>query len=269
MVMMKARVLSLDGNAGRDVELPAQFSEQIRGDVVRRAVHAEQSRRFQPKGVYPFAGLETTAEYYGRRHAWRQTINTGRSRVPREKIPKGRLGRVLRIPSAVKGRRAHPPKPWKRIVERINLKERNFAMRSAISATANAGEVKKRGHVFDGTLPIVVDNSLEGVRKAKEAKAALEKMGLGKDLERARQRRRMRSGRARLRKGGYRNSKSVLVVVGEDKGIWKAARNFPGVDVAKVEDLTAELLAPGGEQGRLAVWTESALEKMQKDELFK
>lgn len=266
---MKAKVLSLDGNAGREVELPAQFCEQIREDLVRRAVHSEQSRRYQPKGTYPFAGLETTAEYYGRRHAWRQTINTGRSRVPREKIPKGRSGRVLRIPSAVKGRRAHPPKAVKRIVERINLKEKNFAMRSAISATANAEEVKKRGHVFEGELPIVVDDAIEGVKKSKEAKAAFEKLGLGKDLERARKRRRMRSGRARLRKGGYRNSKSVLVVLGEDKGVWKAARNFPGVDVVKVNELTAELLAPGGQQGRLAVWTESALEKMQKEELFK
>ncbi len=269
MILMKARVLSLDGNSSREVELPPQFGEQLRGDLVRRAVHSEQSRRYQPKGSYIYAGLETTAEYYGRRHAWRQTINTGRSRVPREKIPKGRSGRVLRIPSAVKGRRAHPPKTSKRIVERINLKEKNFAMRSAISATTNAEAVKKRGHVFEGALPLVADDSLEAVAKAKEAKAVFEKLGLGKDLERARQRRRMRSGRARLRKGGHRNSRSVLVVVGEDKGVWKAARNLPGVDVVKVGDLTAELLAPGGEQGRLAVWTESALEKMRKEELFK
>jgi large subunit ribosomal protein L4e len=265
---MKAKVLSINGSAQKEVELPAQFGEQLREDIVRRAVHSEQSFHYQPKGSYLYAGLETTAEYYGRRHAWRQTINTGRSRVPREKIPKGRSGRVLRIPSAIKGRRAHPPKAIKRLTERINLKEKSFAMRSAITATGVFEEVRKRGHIFTGQLPIVVDNAIEGVKKAKEAKAVLDKLGCGEDLQRARERRRMRTGRAKLRKGGFRTPRSVLVVIGEDKGIWRAARNLPGVGVVKVEDLTAELLAPGGNQGRLAVWSESALEKMHKQSLF-
>ncbi|MFH1107264.1 MAG: 50S ribosomal protein L4 [Candidatus Micrarchaeota archaeon] len=266
---MKAKVIGINGNAGKEIDLPEQFEEQRRADIVRRAVHAEQTARFQPKGVFLMAGLQTTAEYYGRRHAWRQTINTGRSRVPREKIPKGRMGRVLRIPSAMKGRRAHPPKPWKRLRERINVKEKNFAMRSAISATASAEEVKARGHVFSAQLPIIVDNSIEGIAKSKEAHAVLEKLGLGQDMLRARERRRMRSGRSRLRKGGYRTPKTVLIVIGEDKGIWRAARNIPGVDVAKVGDLTAELLAPGGNMGRLTVWTESSIDRLQKDALFK
>lgn len=265
---MKAQLTSLNGTSGKEVALPAQFDEVVRVDVVRRAVHAEQSTRFQPKGTYLLAGIANTAEYYGRRHAWRQTINTGRSRVPREKIPKGRSGRVMRIPSAVGGRRAHPPKPWTRIVERINAKEKNMAIRCGIAATAHESDVNKRGHAYAGKVPIIVDNSLESVHKSKDAHAALEKLGLGKDMERAREGRRMRSGRSRLRKGGYRTPKSVLVVVGEDKGIWKAARNFPGVDVVKVNELTAEKLAPGGVPGRLTVWTEHALESLEKNKLF-
>ena len=246
-----------------------QFGQDYREDLIKRAVHSEQSYHFQPKGAFPLAGLQTTADYFGRRHKWRQTINTGRSRLPREKLPGGRLGRVLRVPSAVKGRRAHPPKPWKNIVERINVKEKNYALRSAISATTNAELVKTRGHAFNAIqLPVVVEKGFEAINKAKEAKAILEKLGFTQDLIRAHERRKMRSGRSRLRKGGYRTPKSILIVIGEDKGIWKAARNLPGVDVCEVEKLTAELLAPGGQAGRLTLWTEDAIEKMNKEKLF-
>ncbi len=265
---MKAQLTPINGSAAKSIELPKQFDEPIRPDLIKRAVHAEQSRHFQPKGTLIMAGNQNTAEYYGRRHSWRQIINTGRSRLPREKVPKGRSGRVLRVPNAVKGRRAHPPKPWKRILERINVKEKNFAMRSAIAATGSLSEVQKRGHEFSGQLPLIVDNSFESIHKSKDAFETLEKLGLGKDLERARERRRMRSGRSRLRKGGYKTPKSVLVVIGEDKGIWKAARNFPGVDVIKVTELNAELLAPGGNPGRLTVWTENAVETMAKQALY-
>ncbi|HLC48213.1 MAG TPA: 50S ribosomal protein L4 [Candidatus Norongarragalinales archaeon] len=266
---MNAKVLDLEGKEIRQMELPIQFGTELRGDVVRRAFLSERSMLLQPKGAYPMAGLQTTAEYYGRRHSWRQIINTGRSRLPREKIPKGRSGRVLRVPHATKGRRAHPPKPQKRIIERINIKEKYFAIRSAIAATINAELVAGRGHIVDGaTLPLIVDNAIESVKKAKEIRSILVKLGVGKDMERAAERRRMRSGRARLRKGGYLTPRSVLIVVGSDNGVWKAARNLPGVDVCKVEELTAELLAPGGEMGRLTLWTENAVQKLAKENLY-
>lgn len=269
VVLMNAKILSLEGKEVRQMELPAQFQTEMREDIVKRAFLSERSMLLQPKGSFPMAGLQTTAQYYGRRHSWRQTINTGRSRLPREKIPKGRSGRVLRVPHAAKGRRAHPPKPHKRIIEKINIKEKNFAIRSAIAATANAQLVTGRGHLIgSATFPLVVDTSIQSVRKAREAKSVLEKLGAGLDLERAAQRRRMRSGRARLRKGGYITPKSILIVIGTDEGIWKAARNIPGVDICKVEELTAELLAPGGNAGRFTIWTESALQKMASENLF-
>jgi len=259
----------LDGNSVREVRLPPQFQETYRPDVIKRAFLAESTVRLQPKGAYPLAGLQTTAEYYGRRHAWRQTINTGRSRLPREKIAHGRSGRVLMVPHAVKGRRAHPPKPWKKIVEKINSKERSLAIRSAIAATADAQLVKERGHAVESQkFPLVVDDSIQGVRKAGEAEKILSALGLSMDLERARKRRSMRSGRAKLRKGGHSTPKSVLVVVAKDGGVWRAARNIPGVDVVEVKNLRAEHLAPGGTAGRLTVWSEGALALMDKEKMF-
>lgn len=265
---MKASVFSIDGKAAGEKELPKQFDEEYRPDLIRRAYHAERTILLQPKGCYPLAGMQNTAEYYGRRHAWRQTINTGRSHLPREKIPGGKSGRVLTVPHAVKGRRAHPPKPFTRLRERINLKEKNMAIRSAMHATMDVELVKARGHKFSGKLPVVIDDAFEGVKRVKEAKKILETLGFGEDLKRAHDGRQMRSGRARLRKGGYVEPKSLLVVYGDDKGVWKACRNIPGVDCTNVKDLTAELLAPGGSAGRLTIWTVDALGKLANDGLF-
>lgn len=265
---MKAKILDLAGKPEAEIELPTQFDEEYRPDVITRAYHAERTRFYQPKGSYPLAGQQTSAAYYGRRHAWRQMINTGRSHLPREKIPGGRSGRVLIVPHAVKGRRAHPPKPAKRLLEKINLKEKNLAIRSAIHASADAQLAGARGHLLSVSLPVVVDSSFESIKKVKEAKKVLETIGLKDDLERARKGRQIRSGRARLRKGGYREPKSALIIVGEDKGLCKATRNIPGVDAVKVTELTAELLAPGGDAGRVTVWTKSAVEKMSEEGLY-
>ena len=43
----------------------------------------------------------------------------------------------------------------------------------------------------------------------------------------------------------------------------KAARNLPGVDVVTSKDLCAEDLAPGGDLGRLTIWTKSAIEALE------
>ncbi len=267
---MNASLIDLNGKEIKQVPLPSQFEEELRPDVIRRACHSERSFKLQPKGNFPMAGMQTTAEYYGRRHAWRQTINTGRSRLPREKLPGGRSGRVLRVPHAVKGRRAHPPKPEKIIIERINVKEKNLAIRSAISATAKRDAIASRGHIVPEKtrLPLIVDNSLESVKKTSDVKKVLETMGLAADLNRAAEGRRLRSGRARLRKGGYRTPKSALIVVGTDNGVWKASRNIPGVEVLQVDKLSAEALAPGGVPGRLTIWTEGALQKLQSQSLY-
>lgn len=267
---MKAQVVAIDGKKGAEVALPAQFAEAYRPDLIRRAFHSERSFLFQPKGNYPMAGRNYTAEYYGRRHAWRQTINTGRSRLPRVKIPGGKSGRVLTVPHATHGTRAHPPKVQKILRERINIKEKNYALRSAIAATGVKELVVKRGHKFaDSTaFPIIIDASLEQLKKAKEAKSALVALGFEADIERAHKARTMRSGRARLRRGGYRTPSSVLIVIGKDSGIWKAARNLPGVDVVSVEKLTVELLCPGGDAGRLTLWTKDAVEKLGTDKLY-
>jgi large subunit ribosomal protein L4e len=114
----------------------------------------------------------------------------------------------------------------------------------------------------------VVSADFSQVKRVQDAVHVLHTLGLGQDLARAKEGRKMRSGRARLRKGGYIVPKSVLIVYGKDQGVLKATRNLPGVDVVSVKELNAELLAPGGQAGRLIVWTQDALDVLAKEKLF-
>jgi large subunit ribosomal protein L4e len=55
-----------------------------------------------------------------------------------------------------------------------------------------------------------------------------------------------------------------LIVVAESKGLVDAASNIPGVDIVTVSNLNPEILAPGTHPGRLTIWTNGAIEKLEK-----
>lgn len=260
---MKATVFGIDGSPAGEVQLPVQFGERFRPDLIKRAVLAEATWRLQPKGVYRWAGLQTSAEYVGERRRYHQMINIGRARLPKEKLPKGGLGRVRIVPHSVKGRRAHPPRTAKILREEINSKELTKAIRCAIAATGMKDVVAKRGHAIKAVkgIPLIVDDSIQSAKKSKEVLAILEKLGCTADLSRA-LKRKARTGTGGRRRGGVRVPKSALIVVAADGGIGKAARSIPGVDVAMVDRLTAEALAPGAVAGRLTVWSRSAISKL-------
>jgi len=257
---MKAHVYSVDGKKGKEIALPEVFGEKYLPEVIRRAVVSRQSKALQKKGSDVLAGFRTTAEYIGRRSAFRTGINIARARLPRIKPGGGGLGRVARVPHAVGGRRAHPPKVEKVIVKRINKKEQALALRSAIAATASKSLVEARGHKLDGVaeVPLVFEDALEGLTKTKEAVKALKSVGLGSDLERAKKKK-VRAGKATRRGKKHKTRKSVVVVV--TKG-GKAFKNVPGVDVMTVRAMNVEMLAPGSHAGRLAVYTESAIKEL-------
>jgi len=93
-------------------------------------------------------------------------------------------------------------------------------------------------------------------------RAFLKAANLWDDIIRAKNGRRQRAGKGKYRGRRYKLPKSLLIVAAEDRGISRAARNFSGVDVITVNDLNAELLAPGTHAGRLTVWTEAAISKL-------
>jgi large subunit ribosomal protein L4e len=247
---MKANVIDLSGNVAGQVELPKVFEEEYRPDLIKRAVLAAQANRLQPYGPHFYAGMNTSARSWGPGH--------GVSRVPR--ILNGR--RAAGIPMAVGGRRSHAPQPTADRTEKINNKERRKAIRSAIAATTVPVLVSARGHLFSRDLPVVAQNALENLTKTAEVKKFLEAAGLWSDVERAKLGKNVRAGKGKFRGRRYKKRKSILIVAGQDQGLRMAARNLPGVDIVTVERLNAELLAPGTKAGRLTIWTESSLQKL-------
>ncbi len=248
---MIAKVLDLKGEVVEEIELPKVFETEYRPDVIKRAVLAIQSHRRQPYGTNPLAGVDYAWENWGPGY--------GYARVPRLKHG----SRALVVPQAVGGRKAHPPKVQKKWAEKINKKEKRLALKSAIASTANPELVKARNHIFEGELPKIVVNDIESIKKTKEVIEVFKAIGVYADVERAKETKRVRAGKGKMRGRRYVMKKSVLLVVGSDGGIIKAAKNLPGVDAVLVKDLNVELLAPGCKAGRLTVWSKSAIDYLR------
>jgi len=121
---MKANIYNLEGKTEKQVDLPSYFNEEIRPDLINRAFLSQQSKKYQSKGVFKRAGLQTSATNIGRRSAYRTGMNIGQARVKKVKLAHGRHGPARKTPHVRKGRRAHPPTPEKIIEEKINKKER-------------------------------------------------------------------------------------------------------------------------------------------------
>ena len=250
---MKVNVYTKDGSAAGEVELPHVFATEYRPDVIRKAVNAAQANRRQPYGSYKLAG-----------HGPHASVRSGQgiSRIPRE--TQGSTATF--VPPAVGGRRAHPPKVEKNWSEKANRKERQLARASAIAATASEDAVRLRGHKFkEGlTLPVIVDDAVEAIEKTQDLADALAAIGVGDDLTRARDGKHQRPGIGKLRGRRYKTPKSILFVVsGLEAPVLTAARNLTGVDVATPDMLSTELCAPGGDPGRLVVFTKSALSALE------
>ena len=260
---------------GKAMTLPSIFESDIREDLVRSAVHSSRANRRQSYGHNehdgkraPQPGMKHSVEWWGK--------GRGVSRIMRKTGQ--RTG--AQNPHTRGGRRAHGPKVDKDWSQKLNSKQRNAARDSAIAASADPIMVSARGHRFDeGTnFPIIIDGYTES-RQGSDEKydvesiplqyatrkfiAMMDGMGLGADLTRAKSGKSIRAGKGTMRGRKTRTPKSILLVVSNRDGLHKAASNVPGVDVVVAKDLCAEDLAPGGDPGRLTVWTKQAIEAMR------
>ncbi len=267
---MKAKILDLTGKETGEIELPEQFNESVREDLIKRAVLAIQSHKRQAYGSDPEAGMKQSAKLSKRRKSYRGSYGFGISRTPRKILSRrgtrfGWVGAVA--PNTVGGRRSHPPKAEKNWREEINTKERRKAIRSAISASVNLDLVNKRHNIEKTNVPLVLDNKFESLKKTKEVMDVLNNLGLKIELERA-SRKKIRCGKGKMRNRPYKRKIGPLVSIGKDQGIINSCKNIAGVQVVNVKDLNAELLAPGTQPGRLVIWTENAIKSLKENKLF-
>jgi large subunit ribosomal protein L4e len=262
-------VYDLEGASKNKIELPPVFNEELRPDIIRKAITAAQANRRQVYGPKPGAGMRHAVSWPGK--------GRGMARTPRTHHGSGKGAQAPNTPG---GRRAHPPTVDAIYSKSINVKERRLARRSALAACSDAETVRARGHRFkDGlTLPVVAENDFEDLPKivdekykkanevpqyAKEATKLLDVLGVYDDVQRAVDGTHVRSGRGKMRGRRYRTPKSVLVVVSSRAKLEKCFRNLPGIEVATPRELNLEMLAPGGDPGRLMIISKKALELLK------
>jgi large subunit ribosomal protein L4e len=255
----KTIIYGLDGKEKETISLPKVFSLSPRFDLISRVVISMELSVKQPQGRDPQAGKRNTSDCWG--------PGFGVAKVPRRKgsgYPSARYAAY--IPSTMGGRVAHPPRTQKILARRVNSKEKKLALLSAISATGIKEIVKNRGHNIEKvpSLPLVIDDKIQALKKCTDVIEIFSKLGLGEDIERAKAGKTIRAGKGKRRGRKYKNKKSVLVVIKEDFGIYKAARNLSGVDVVNINNLNCKDLSPGSLPGRLTLWSQSAFNMLNK-----
>lgn len=268
---MKLNILDSTKSKVGEINLPIQFEEEFRPDLIQRAVLAIQSHKRQDYAASPEAGKRASAKLSRRRRDYRGSYGFGISRVPR-KILTRRGTRMNWVgafaPGTVGGRRAHPPKSEKIWWGKINEKERRKSIRSAISATILKEVVAERGHIIPNDYPFILEDKFELLDKTKSVLECLKKLGLEYELARAEEKK-IRPGKGKSRGRKYKRRKGPLIVVSKKGKLNKAVANIPGVDVVEVKNLNTELLAPGGKAGRLTLWTRAAINILENENLFK
>ena len=244
-------VFNKEGKTVREILMPSIFKFDIRQGLIHRAYVIMSKAWYKPKARDPMAGKRTSAKSWG--------VDRGLSRVPRLSS-----GRARFAPSVVKGRLAHPPVSVKKLRRKLNKKERLRATLAAVSATANQELVRSRGHRIDQLkLPVILDPEVKKISKTSEVRKMLENFGLIEELERVgnfkkRSRSPARRGRRLKRKVG------PLIVVDENCPLQRASLNIPGLDVVNARRLSLRELAPGGQPGRLTLWTEPAIRAIER-----
>ncbi|MEW5937871.1 MAG: 50S ribosomal protein L4 [Candidatus Thermoplasmatota archaeon] len=254
----EVNIYTIGGEVRTVSPLPAAFQEAFRPDLIKRAVVAAQANRRQPYGPMHGAGAMHAVSTWGK----------GRGVARVQRLKQGST--AAESANNVGGRRAHPPRVERIWRKKINEKERLKALRSALHAAASPEIVRARGHRFgeEITLPVVVAG-LEEIGKegwgTKQALELLRSLGLHEDVLRAKNGKRIRVGRGKMRGRRYRTPRSILVVVRDKRDVAAGFRNLPGVDVVSMRELSTEHLAPGGMPGRLMMMSEDAFNDLGKE----
>ncbi|MHA1727169.1 MAG: 50S ribosomal protein L4 [Promethearchaeota archaeon] len=255
----KAKVYGLDGEEIDLLDLPEIFYLNPRKDLVSRAVISLEMKEKQQQGRDRMAGRRNTATSWG--------SGFGVARAPRRKgsgYPSARNAAF--VPGVVGGRLTHPPRVKKVLIKKINRKERRLAFISAVSATGQRELVSTRGHLTDKILsfPLIVDDKIQTIKKTSKILEVLKNLGIINDIVRVKTGKKIRSGKGKRRGRRFKKKRSVLIVITENLGIYKAARNIAGVSIVSIDKLNCRDLAPGSQLGGLTLWTQSAFNELNK-----
>lgn len=241
-----------------ETAVPDVFKAPIRNDIVLRVVNDLSKNRRQAHGVNKDAGMLYNAESWGTGRAVARIPRVGGSGTHRS--GQGAFGNMCRG-----GRMFNPKTTWRRWHRKVNLTLKRHAVASAVAATAVPSLVLARGHRVNQVpeLPLVVDRV--NLEKTKDLLAVLRKLGLGEDIEKVVNSRKIRVGSGKSRNRRYVQRRGPLIVYDSEQALLKqSASNIPGVELCHIDRLNLLQLAPGGHVGRLVLWTRSAFDHLSK-----
>lgn len=262
---MKLNVIDKTGKKVSDFEFA--LAENVRDDIFKKAVLAENSLFFQTKGADPTAGRKQVINLSKRRKAFRSTYGRSGSRTPKKVMwSRGTQFRYVGAfaSQTVGGRRAHPPKAEKNILKGMNNKEWLKALKVGVAASFNKDLVALNGQRVPENYPVVLDSSVEEIVKTKDFKDFLEKAGFTNEVERTSVRK-IRAGRGTMRNRRVKLKRGPLVVVSTvETPLLKAARNVQGFDVITTDLLMASDFGMSEKPGRAVLFTKGALEEFNE-----
>jgi len=254
-------VQSTSGEVAGQTQLPEVFSAPIRADIIQ-SVHTNMAKNHRQAHGVKGRG-KNQAGVGGSALSW----GTGRavSRIPRTKgggshaAGQGAYGNMCRG-----GHMFNPLRIWRRWHRKINLKEKRYAVKSALAASAVPALVMARGHRVDeiAEVPCVVSNDIESITKTSKAIACLKSIGAGAEVAKCKKSNKIRTGTGKMRNRRFVQRRGPLVVFNNDEGISKSFRNIPGVDICSVDRLNLLQLAPGGHLGRFVIFSEGAFQAL-------
>jgi len=255
---MKTKILDKTGKDKGTMEMPKNFSMRIRKDILQKVFEAQKGFLMQPYGIMPGAGAGYSASGISikARHRWKGTYGKGISRVPRKIMSRHGSSFVwvgATVASARGGRKPHAPKAEKNLYRKINKKEFLIAFNSALAGTFDEKSIEKKynmkfnsGFVFsDEILKLKTKDFIETMKK------------IFGSVDKVLKNKTQRAGRGKTRGRKYKSNAGMVFVIGSNEEMSRK-----GINVVKVNELMIKDLAPNGEPGRLACYTEKAIKEI-------
>ena len=257
---MKAKMYDLNGNMKGELVLPNLFNTKIREDIVSKYFESYKFLIMQPYAPDPEAGRKHSASgtISHKRHDWKGHYGKGISRIPRKTMWR-RGTNFFWIGAEVSGtrggRKVHAAQLLK-IIRKINNREKQIAMNSAIAATSDKDYLLKRYSSLskiDLEFPIIIESKFDSP-KTKELILLLKKI-LGDKIELALKSKETRAGKGKRRGRRYKSNAGLLLIKGKEEKI-----KIKGIEVRTHEDLSILDLYP---LGRLTVFTEQGIKELE------
>jgi large subunit ribosomal protein L4e len=256
---MKANVLDKSGKEKGSIDLPKNFSSNIRKDILLKVFEAQKNMRVSGSKIGAGGQYSASGIIRHRRHVWKTGYGKGMARVPRKIM--SRHGSSFNwigatVASTRGGRRAHPPRAQEDKSKKINKKEVLMAFNSGFSGSVDKKEIEKKYDLkTEFETPLIVNDDVLKL-KTKDFVLMLKEV-LGEYFEKILKKKKVRAGKGKLRGRKYKSNAGLVFVLGAEEEMKRK-----GFDVVNVQDLLIKDLAPNAIPGRIVIYTENAIKEI-------